>query len=127
MRYKFNNKLTKPLKQSLNLCKSATFKAEKTNLYPHGHDKRKEDDQLRKSKRPGENESEKGTSRGFSASEDDVVVRKKVTPGFLTTQSIFFSWNKFYIRRSSQLFYYNVSLTEPVFLQVKEIKESVTK
>lgn len=105
----------------------SNFKPEETNLYPHDHNKRKEDDGLRKSKRPEEIESEKGSSWGFSEREDDVIVRKKVAPGFLITQSIFFSRNKYNIKRSSQLFYYNMLLTEPASLQAKEMKESVTK
>ena len=60
-------------------------------------------------------ESEKGSSRGFSEREDDVIVKNlKESRARLLDHAIITT-------------FLLMLLTEPAFLQVKEMKESATK
>lgn len=129
-----NNKLTskralklKPLQQSLNVCRSATSKRKRLTCIHTITIKERKTMGFEKANDGKKLKAKKEVVGVFREGGMTSLVGKKVTPGFLITQSIFCAWNKFYIRRSSQLFYYSTLLTERTFLQVKQIKESVTK
>ena len=110
MRYKFNNKLTEPLRQ--HSCRSlynsrlifeiSNFKADTerlTCIYMRKSFNRKKDDGLRKSKRREEIESEKGSSQGFRKGRITSLLGR-ISHVRILDHAID---NKFYTRRSSQL------------------------
>ena len=83
--------MSKPPQQSLNLCKSATSKRKRLTCIHTIITKERKMIGSEKANDRRKLKAKREVVGVFPEREDDVIVRKKVTPGFLITQSIFFS------------------------------------